>query len=695
MLSRSKMMNAADPWHPNVSNIEKIAPPKSVLSPLKNSSDKLQPFEEAYLASGDSDKLRFKVELPSDEEYTSSFAFAGVRGPEEKTAPGTLISWVGVAGSRVGDYVAPSFELPDGKILRLFHASRKRNARTPLPEPAENLPETLFALEMGSLPIKPPPITMNEHDMPTVPDAVALLAPQPVKSVLDQTNPPPTFGVITTEPFTLRVDEKKAAPAQVGDGPIKPMEPPFKLEGSMFSQRKKLSNSHSFYTTPQIIGRAFQIDWSRCNTPRFRALIAQEDDDGMSGTDIEVSEIRAAMEEFQGLIYGAFSYYAAIEDTDDGYAIGLKAYFVFLHDTKLTDNKSQYMNARALESIFTVTNVEDHQGQSLEQKALNRANLDGAMMRFEFLQVIVRIAISKYVRDKNSPVHKGDVSEAVYELLSVDLAPNLPPECTRLADVFRRKRLYNREVDAVFRKFEKPLATVFEYYSSVEGNELQLNLQAPPPAMSMAEFECLVSDCGLKKAAIEDPTQRDLMIGMDDVQVRLCFMWSQMFVSDELKRRNQLTTATFVDFLEMLGRMCTFMHLPERELLVKYECKSPKDFYDGVASGQHEGSALVKTTMGPGTGASGRGTSNDYIWQDEEASSEPLANDLETLIILILDRLDDGGDGKIQKSDLEARRKATKQKSEEVLKKRSATYEESKEKATRVHHTVHRTVDTE
>ena len=90
------------------------------------------------------------------------------------------------------------------------------------------------------------------------------------------------------------------------------------------------------------------------------------------------------------------------------------------------------------------------------------------------------------------------------------------------------------------------------------------------------------------------------MPGISPVQARLCFMWSQAFVSDELKRRHQLTTCSFVDFLEIMGRLTTFMRMPEPEVLEKYECKTAKEFYDQIASGVHEGTVIMKTTEGPG-----------------------------------------------------------------------------------------------
>ena len=92
-----------------------------------------------------------------------------------------------------------------------------------------------------------------------------------------------------------------------------------------------------------------------------------------------------------------------------------------------------------------------------------------ALMRFEFLQCIVRIAIAKYVR----PKIMGSVAAAVHRFITEDVmqSSQLPPEVTRDPNLFRRKRLYTTEVDAVFKKFRGVLSHVFEYYSGINGKE--------------------------------------------------------------------------------------------------------------------------------------------------------------------------------------------------------------------------------
>ena len=645
-------------WSPQVKGIEMVKPRRSATAAAIEEQMDLQPFERQYLANEISDQLLYKVDFPQDKEYTSRFAFTGlsdVKSGQSKGPSGKLVSWVGVPGSRVGDSVASPFTLPDGRVIRMFHTSCRRNARTPHPEQVERLPETLSALGMNALPARPFPVAPSERDVPRIVQTVSLLPPQPARSILELTHPPPRFGEIMTAPFELHVSEKAArAPTKLADDELseEEIDRPLNLNSSIFALRKRVSDGHSYYTPPSLVNRAFHIDWSRCNTPRFRGLVGLEDDGGLGTIDVEMIEIREVLHDHLALIYGAYTYYCCLSELHDGFSLGVGAYFQFLQDIKAVDNESKYMNARALESIFVAANVEEV-AKSFEERELNKANDDQALMRFEWIQCLVRIAIAKYVRDENSSEHIPDVSEAVSVFLENDVKPAMPKEATRDADTFRRARLYTRSVDAVFCKYQPALLTIYEYYSSVEGSMIQKDGVAPEPSMSLAEFECLLLDCGLLKTA------QYSTVGITPVQMRLCLAWSKSFVTDELKRREKLTNANFVDFLEMIARLCIFLSLPTPELLEAYKVNTAAEFYESVSSGEHMGDVLTLWT--------------DFTqpeWFAEESSQESLAFELELLINLILDRLDENGDGKIDKGDLAQRRKQMMQHSMKGVKRR-------------------------
>lgn len=450
-------------------------------------------------------------------------------------------------------------------------------------------------------------------------------------TLVPYTAPAPNFGEIEIEPFTLIVVEpvktRSGSSAGGEDASAKSEVEPLSLEKSVFSNRRRTSDGHSYLTTAQIMSRAFEIDWSRCNNPRFRTLIGRQDDGGWEMLAQEMNEIREVLHEYNQVVYSSYSYYCAEEVAHDGYAMGLPAYFDFLNDIRIVedseDGKQPFCSANNLESIFLAANMEERGAQDVEQRAINRSNADEALMRFEFMQCLVRIAIAKYVR----PKHIADISDALAEFMDKDVIPNLPAAAKHDDNVFRKKRLYTRDVDEVFRRHSDPLQTIFNYYAMPGGHMIKEKSKAKEESearMSIDEWMTLLTDAGLLYLS-ETETVRHGALRMagyvDEAQARLCHAWSISFCSDELRRRDKYTSANYIDFLEALGRLCTFMPLPSKEQLALYNAASAMEFLDD----EHDGSVLVD---------------ENRSWESEEVSDESLAPTLDVLINLILDRLD-------------------------------------------------------
>jgi len=235
--------------------------------------------------------------------------------------------------------------------------------------------------------------------------------------------------------------------------------------------------------------------------------------------------------------------------------------------------------------------------------------------------VIIRLAINKYVKSNTT----RDVSDATVRLIEHDMVARLPEGATHDIDTFRRARLYRVKVAEVLRKNEKWLQLVFKHYS-VSGSK-DVTVGGLDPLMGSDEWENFCHDVGIIDAEV---TQRE---------VRLCFIWSQTFVSDEIKRREKLINMTFVDFLEALCRLCCFKALPTPVQLRKAGVRTVKQFFDADAAGD----IPTADKLAP----------LDYV--AEETRREPLYPTLERLLSLIFDRFDDNGSGKITKEDLKGK----------------------------------------
>ena len=154
-------------------------------------------------------------------------------------------------------------------------------------------------------------------------------------------------------------------------------------------------------------------------------------------------------------------------------------------------------------------------------------------MRHELLECLVRIATKRYG-------HKiKDSSDCVTALLENQLIPNMPPDAVD-PDVFRRERLYNEPVDAVFRAHADALQVIYEIYSNLHPVEGKAHL-------GIEEWYQLFTDIGMLVGPLCEITARDL---------RLAFWQSQPVVDDEVKYRHRVTALSYLDFCEALGRIC-------------------------------------------------------------------------------------------------------------------------------------------
>ena len=83
----------------------------------------------------------------------------------------------------------------------------------------------------------------------------------------------------------------------------------------------------------------------------------------------------------------------------------------------------------------------------------DKFNKDKALNRYEFLQLLVRIAIIRYVLTRQIP----DVSDALHELFNQVLDQKLDNAVLQDSDIFRKKYCYIRSTTDVLTKYEPSL----------------------------------------------------------------------------------------------------------------------------------------------------------------------------------------------------------------------------------------------
>uniref|UniRef100_A0A6U1GF28 Uncharacterized protein n=1 Tax=Tetraselmis chuii TaxID=63592 RepID=A0A6U1GF28_9CHLO len=350
----------------------------------------------------------------------------------------------------------------------------------------------------------------------------------------------------TADPSALKVRHRRM-PWQraTGDADDRPRSPPaWRLEDSIFSQRAKESDAKSFLTPPKLARMQVEMDWSRVIAKsRFQKLLRK----AMGHSGIEECNNEAFKQDLSELedmvllryptIRSAFYYYCA-RGTGIGevsFSLLPNQWTTFCRETGITDPVSAYCSQGNLQSLFIATNFEEGGAMSREEDVEND---DNALMRFEWVEILIRVAIEKYIKDKQAT---NDVREAFVMLCDENLS-QLPRDAVLDCNEFRQQRLYTPAVDSVLREHHSLLKALFKVYKARDSAKW----------FGMEHWVAFLDSVGLVGSRSN--------IGL--THAKLLFMWSQMDVVDELRRRQRVVGWSFTDFLEGIARLADVMQLP-------------------------------------------------------------------------------------------------------------------------------------
>jgi hypothetical protein len=269
-------------------------------------------------------------------------------------------------------------------------------------------------------------------------------APIPERHTLPVAHADVWFGTLPSEELQLVAVPFKAPPAEpdaqleLVDEPGPRKKQPWQLDDSIFAPRKRTCDARAYYTTRAVLERGFALDWGRCVSARFQRLVAREDDGGVLGLADELQEVRAALLAHVETLYSVYGYYCATGDAYDGFCLGLNEFSRFVDDCEIPEPASKGCRKTDLLTIFI-------SACSAEDPAVAALGLDRALLRHQWLQVIVRIAIAKFVHSGET----GDVSDALDFLVSEFILPNVSPSAKHDHDRFRRQQLYTERTELV------------------------------------------------------------------------------------------------------------------------------------------------------------------------------------------------------------------------------------------------------
>ena len=549
--------------------------------------------------------------------------------------PVKLVMWKKVEDSVIGHGLFDHFISDEGETLFFYHTSSiVCEALEPGPYPTPIVPLRLVHTLQAGLPKPRTPKGPTEEEkdiapayiphLPTCPlidkhyiplcSLATKAALRTMKPSLDQIRSANMFGAIPIEPIKFIAEMEPEILSETEEevevvAEVVVEKEPWDITKSLFGDRRQLSDSRDFYNTPKVIKRALEADFNRMlSEPRIAKLIAKEDSGVKSGESVEteLKEIKEALEPLYETMMDAFEYYCLLSNnqTRNCFVMGELSFTRFCNDCKMVDSK---LSSEGCQQAFIAVNVETNK-KSQESKL----NDDKCLMRMEFIEILIRFAITKYKEEAGA-----DISEAVGLLVKRNLIPHIPPMGKVDSDDFRRDRLYNEGSETVFTSHKRVLKLVYKKYKDM----LKV---AGTPLFSIPEWMLLLKESGLVGDKDDgDFTAREAM---------LCFFKSRMCVVDEVKSRHKYISLTYTDFLEALGRVADVVSIPTNEDMEVLGAQNMCDYREKIralSASKQEGGGLGSEEK---SRLLERRPSSDFLTPSER----PLSEKVDKLIQLMI-----------------------------------------------------------
>ena len=204
--------------------------------------------------------------------------------------------------------------------------------------------------------------------------------------------------------------------------------------------------------------------------------------------------------------------------TADVFSIPINAFTEFLNQSGIVDGK--LIKLSEIDILFITTNT---------VAVKLPFNPDRALVRYQLLEILVRIAIDKYIKNKICDT----ASEAVVRLFQEHVSKTLNSYNIK---GWRESRLWNEKCDLVLKAYLTLLKDIYSRYSGQKSKPGQKKF------MSIDELRRFCSDCDL------------LAENFQDRDVSIAFNFSIMLQLDELSSDRHLQMC-FPEFVEAFARI--------------------------------------------------------------------------------------------------------------------------------------------
>lgn len=221
--------------------------------------------------------------------------------------------------------------------------------------------------------------------------------------------------------------------------------------------------------------------------------------------------------------------FLSIQSANEYPSIGNNVFIDFLNQGQILD------------SNYNLSDLGVNWNAVIVPKKKQPYNPGNALVRYEFIEILIRIAFDKYIRNR---VFKS-VFEAFKHFLSEGLQVLIE---NNVSEKWRQKFLYEENVDIVLRAFKSVFEAGFRVYSGKK------TLPGQKAFMSLEEFKALCSESKVIDAFVP---ARDL---------EGCFFLSMNWQVDELYEKKHLEM-NFFEFLEAFCRVVNISNIGDGKSL--------------------------------------------------------------------------------------------------------------------------------
>ncbi|CAM9640570.1 unnamed protein product [Chrysoparadoxa australica] len=474
------------------------------------------------------------------------------------------------------------FVTADQQCFHFYHSSRIRcEVLDPGPYPHPGVPTELHHVLRHELPDNPaPPYPLGSPKSKPSIYIPGASQPPPItehyvplcRAACRQSHPSDScpgaschlFGTMPYDFMVLHIGQE-APPVQHkgGTGEMNEGEKTWDINSSIFAPRRRDGEARSYFDTDRVIMRAVETDWGRMlkeeRVKKFMTKSAPEVQSGEIGLDAALDSVKAVFQEFYRTLLGIFDYYCVASNLlgRGAFSIQQNSYSRLCQDAGIPDKDC---TVEELGKIFVLVNFETDKNSTESE-----VNEDRALMRFELMEALLRIAVRKY----------NDAAPTCADMLRRLMEGNVlqcPAEALEPPDTFRKNRLYKEDVDAVLGSHQKPLQLIYKKYS-------MLNPVGGKAALGLDEWKVLLTDCRLLGGEGQSAALRAQMR-----EARNAFYRARMIVSDEIRKRDKLFNLSFVDFLEALARLADMMSVPTDQDLEALKITDIMEFETSLAN---------------------------------------------------------------------------------------------------------------